>query len=99
MKIICKPRRAGKTTHIIHLAAEHDSYIVCISRSECERVAAQAESIGVNIRFPVTMEEFISWQQQAREAKSFIIDNIDAIISKMAKGTPVIAISASCQSS
>mgnify|MGYP001012134399 FL=1 len=59
MKIIYKPRQSGKTLEVIKMSAETGYRIVCHSQSECSRVFHVAQEMGLNIPFPMSIDEFI----------------------------------------
>lgn len=93
MKIICKPRRAGKTIELIKIAAEKQSYIVCLHRKECVRIADLARELGLKIQFPLTADEFIRKNYHACGIKGgFLIDNADMLLQSMTR-VPIHAIS------
>jgi len=93
VKIICRARQQGKTTEIIKIAAENFSYVVCRDYRSVERVAAQAKEMGLNIPYPITMEEFINGKFHGRGMKSIAIDNAEDILRRFAKGVPISAAS------
>lgn len=93
MEIILRPRRAGKTTEIIRKAAETFSYIVCKDREESRRVVEQAEKMGLDIPFPITVDEFIGGQFFGKGIKGFYIDNAELILERLTRGVPLKSIS------
>lgn len=93
MKIISKSRRMGKTTEIIKIAAENNSYIICPTHNDCIQIANRAREMGLDIPFPLTIDEFRNERWNAHGIKSFCVDDADKIIQMMAKGVPVTAIS------
>ena len=92
MKVICRPRQAGKTTEIIKRAADEFLYIVCINRHEVVRIAAQAKEMGLDIPFPVTIDEVLNGRMQGSRIKGFAVDNADLIIERLISG-PVRVVS------
>lgn len=92
MEIICRPRRAGKTTKLINKAADEFLYIVCHSREEANRVAAHARVIGRDIPHPLTMDELIKHSFNKEGIKGFLFDNGEAFFQRFAGSVPVKAV-------
>jgi hypothetical protein len=83
MRVICKPRRAGKTTDLIKMAAQSQAYIVVMHRREAQRIAEQAEEMGLDIRFPVTFEELLQTKMVGSFVRNIIIDNADILLERL----------------
>jgi len=92
MKIINKPRCTGKTTELIKIASEENSYIVCRHEHEARRIAEQAESMGLNINFPITFNDFIQHRFFEGGINSFLIDCADGLLQGLAGNVPIKAI-------
>lgn len=86
MKIIIRPRRAGKTYELIKLAAENNLYIVCANKSQVRDIADHAHKLGFNIPFPLSWGEFVGQQYYGKNIDGFVIDNLDMCVQSM---TPV----------
>lgn len=93
MKVIHKPRQAGKTTELIKLASQEGGYIVCHSRDEACRISKTAEESGKQILFPITYDEYLNGSFCGKNIKAFYIDNVELLLSRIARGVPVKAIS------
>jgi hypothetical protein len=93
MKVIHKPRQAGKTTALIKLASQEGGYIVCHSHNEAYRISKTAEELGKQILFPITYDEYITGSFCGKNIKAFYIDNVDFLLSMIARGVQVNAIS------
>jgi hypothetical protein len=89
--LIVRPRQGGKTTELIQLAAEHRAYIVCLNMREAQRIAGQAKKAGLDIPFPLTVEEFSRGDFYSRGIRGFLFDNLDVMLERLAHGVPVIA--------
>ena len=77
MKIIYKPRQAGKTTELIKLASKNNySLIVCHNRVEATRIFHCAKRIGYAIPMPITYYEFLDKGFYGKNIDSFLIDNV-----------------------
>lgn len=83
MKIIVRPRRAGKTYDLIKQAAEENLYIICPNRSQVHDIADQARKMELVIPFPLTWQEFIQQQYYGKHIEGFVIDNLDICIQSM----------------
>lgn len=58
-KYIIKKRGDGKTTDLIKESAEKGLYIICCNRQRVQSIVQQAQKLGYNIPFPVTLEEIL----------------------------------------
>ena len=92
-KLFVAGRGGGKTKKCIELASEHNAYIVCHSQGEAHRIAVAATAMGLDIPFPITYGEFIQGQFCGRHINGFIIDNVDMLVSYMARGVDILAMS------
>ncbi len=93
MKVIHKPRQTGKTTELIKIASQEGGYIVCHSRGEAYRISKTAEEIGKQILFPITYDEYLNGSYRGKNIKAFYIDNVEFLLSIIARGVPVKAVS------
>lgn len=92
MKLICKPRRAGKTTEAIIRAAESGAYLIVKNRAEAQRISKQAEEMNLKIRFPVTFDELLKGQMQGSFVRNVVIDNADMLLQAICPGLEIEAI-------
>lgn len=96
MKVISRPRNAGKTSELIKESAEHGYYIITMDHDSARKTVEQAAQMGLDIPFPLTYREFKNRAFYARGIKGFLVDNIDGfleqIFSDMTKGVPVEAV-------
>jgi hypothetical protein len=83
MKVIIRPRRAGKTVEAIKLAAEHGYYIVVPNQVQARDVMKRAQEMSLNIPLPITWNEFTHQQYYGRHIKGFVIDNLDMCLRSM----------------
>jgi hypothetical protein len=93
VKVIHKPSQTEKTTELIEIASQEGGYIVCHNREEAYRISKTAEEIGKQIPFPITYDEYLNGSFCGKNIKAFYIDNVDLLLSRIAKGVPVNAIS------
>lgn len=83
MQVIGGGRQSGKTTQLIQFAANNNGYIVCQSKPEAARIAAQARNMEVNINFPITYQEFIERRYNGKGVSKFHIDNADYLLQSL----------------
>jgi hypothetical protein len=87
LKII-KPRGGGKTTELIKISATNWYYIVCSSFKECTFISDQAIKMGLEIPFPITVEEMLNSRNS--NIRGFLIDNVELFLHQLSPNTPVI---------
>jgi hypothetical protein len=93
MKIIIKPTGQGKTTELIKISAEKHFHIVCHSKKECERISNSAQSMKLDIPYPITFNEFLEANYYGKGIrKGFLIDNADMLLRSISRGVPIQAI-------
>lgn len=74
-KIIVGKRRTGKTTKAIEESAKTYKYILAPNRIMAKHIFEQALDMGINIPFPVTIDEVLNKHVSHRaKEKGFIID-------------------------
>jgi hypothetical protein len=86
MRIITRSRRAGKTTEAIKLVSKTNGYLVVMNKIEAQRVAKQAEEMGLNIRFPITFSELIRDGLRGSFVRNIVIDNTDMLLEHIFPG-------------
>ena len=99
MKIIYKPRLAGKTTELIKLASKGKyKLIVCYSRQDADRIFKHSlemekrKEIKHHPPLPITYDEFLRGKYYGKNIESFLIDNAEFLITYLSKGVPIEAI-------
>ena len=83
MNKIIKGRRQGKTTELIKRSAETRTYILVANRQRVEQVFKQAQSMGLNIPYPVTVEEYMRSGFRGSFINSILIDDADDVLSQV----------------
>ena len=91
MITVIKGRREGKTTELIKMAHERGGYIVCLNRTEAQRVFEHAMELGMLIRLPITFHEFLRGDYRTKGVSEVYIDNLEIALAQMP--LPVYAIS------
>lgn len=79
MKVIFKPKEAGKTYDIIKHCAKHGGYIVCRDYTHCKRIFEMSQEMNVNIPFPLTFHEVMS-KYYGRGCNRFYKDDADEFL-------------------
>lgn len=85
MEVITGGRQSGKTTKLIHKAAEEGGYIVCRNHKACSRIADYAERIGIDIPYPITYDEFITKSYYGPGVSRLYIDGVKELIERLSK--------------
>lgn len=80
MKVIALPKGEGKTTELIKIASDGFYYMVVHSGDEAARVQKMAQSMGLDIPFPLTYNEFINKGYNRTGIRGFVIDNVDMLL-------------------
>jgi hypothetical protein len=94
MQVIARGRAMGKTTELIKLAAEKFAYIICINKQEVDRVWHQAEQMGLDIPFPLTIDQLGS-RDRSQQVNGYLVDNAELILQQIVGHRPLLAISIS----
>ena len=85
MRIIQLGRGAGKTYQLVTKAAENGGYIVCRDRVAAEMIFQQAMDRGLDIKFPITFQEFANDEYYSKGIKEFMIDDVDQLLEYIAR--------------
>ena len=93
MKIFATGRQGGKTQRAIEWAVEHDAYIVCHNKVAASQLFRRATDQGLTVHFPLTYDEFLSGSF-GPGVKSVVIENVDMLLARFARGVPVIGFTA-----
>ena len=83
MKLILAPRGGGKTTELIRIASERGGYIVCTNHREAYRITREAEAMGLNIHFPITVQELKNRRGFGPGVQEFYVDNALLILQEL----------------
>ena len=95
MEVIYKKSGTGKTTELIKMCEQDYGYIVCADMRQVKMVQQMAMEMGCKIPYPITFETFLSGKYYAPGVKKFYIDDADRLISKLARGNEVKAVTMS----
>lgn len=83
MRIIVGKPGTGKTLEAIRVAAKTSSYILTPQRSDAIRICDAAETLGLKIRNPVTLEDMLRSNNSTGFVRGLVIDDLDRIIHAM----------------
>jgi hypothetical protein len=78
MQAVIMDRGKGKTTELVKKCAEHGGYIVVRSSLACTWAVKVAESLELQIPFPLTYQELIQGQLHGKNCSPLWIDDLDA---------------------
>ena len=95
MRIIVKGKGEGKTTELIKMSVETNTYILVLNRKRQHEVARMARDLGYkNMPFPVTIEEhFRAHRSTGMINRRFLIDDADDILHALiGRDIPILAI-------
>jgi len=79
MKIVNLDRGEGKTTKAIEQAHKTGAYIICKNRNEAHYIMAMAKEKDLNIRFPITFEEFLHSGMRGSHVRNIIIEDAERL--------------------
>lgn len=94
MKIVRMNRRTGKSTELIKLSNEKWYYIICTTRQRAEYLVNQAEKIGLDIPFPITVAEL---PLKSSYIRGVIIDDVDDVLQMLIGKPPIVQSITSCE--
>jgi hypothetical protein len=90
-RLIARPQRHGKTIEAIRLAAETGAYLIVVHAQEAMRVNELAKSMNLDIRYPVTFDEFDRTRMRGSMVRNVVIDNADEFLRRMFSGLTIDA--------
>lgn len=79
MKVISRPRQAGKTYDLIKFADGKPGYIVVMNQKEARRIFDMAHEMKAKIRFPITYQDMLHNMKASFETELYI-DNIEFLL-------------------
>ena len=92
MKIIARPKGAGKTTDLIKMSAKHYYHIICRNRYEAGRIYRQARNHGLGIPHPITYTEVTSAEFHPSKIKGFLLDDLEDFLIYLLHGVIIHAV-------
>ena len=81
MQVIYKPRGTGKSTDLIKLSVETNSYILVKDRKRALDLSKMASDLGYpQMLFPITLTEYMANKMKGSHVKTILIDDADDIL-------------------
>lgn len=80
MKVIAKPRRGGKTSELIKLSAETNTYILVANKQRQKEIVRLADLMNINILYPVTVDDYMKTQFRGSFIKNILIDDAEDVL-------------------
>ena len=80
VKVFLKKRREGKTTELVKMSAETQTYILTLNRIRVEEIVKTANKLGLLIPYPITLEEYYSTKFRGSYIREILIDDADDIL-------------------
>jgi alkyl sulfatase BDS1-like metallo-beta-lactamase superfamily hydrolase len=88
VRMLILGRGDGKTKQAVQICASEGFNLVCMDRKRAKEVFDYAKSIGLNISYPLTFEDFIR-RDFPFQSRGFVIDDADMLLQKLAGKIPV----------
>lgn len=86
MKLVNRDRGLGKTTEAVKQAHRTGAYIIVKDRRRALYCMQIAEELHLNIRFPVTFEEFLHSRMRGSHVRNIVIDDADDFFLSLFRG-------------
>lgn len=85
MKIIARPRCAGKTTELLYESAKTGRYILVRNQASAKSLFDMAKRLNLNIPYPVTLKELRNEKLGGTSIyrDGLLIDNAELILKDM----------------
>ena len=88
-KIIVQGRRTGKTTKVIEESAKTSKYILVPNQRMADIIFKQALDMGINIPFPVTIDEVLNKHVSSHVKRQGVIIDEGLILLETILGTHI----------
>ena len=95
MKKIIRPRCAGKTSELIRISEQTQTYIVTPTMARASITAKMAQEQGRNIPHPVSLGEYLRSRFRDSFITHILIDDADGLLGELFKGVCIDAITMS----
>lgn len=92
MDIIIGKRGYGKTTELIRRSADENIYILTTTRQRASHIYEMAREMGLNIPYPVTMDEYLrgdKFRGSSIRRDGLLIDDADDVLQFIFAGIPI----------
>ena len=91
-KYLIGERCRGKTTRLIGRSAKEGIYILVANKEMVRCVADQAKEMGLDIPFPVTLDEYLrgnKFQGSSIRRGGLLIDDLGMVLNQLFGGIPI----------
>lgn len=92
MKVIMLERGKGKTTELVKISAETQTYILTATKQNVEHICQIADDLGLNIPYPITVNEYLNGKLRGSFIKNILIDNADCVLQSIFNTVQIDAI-------
>ena len=92
MKKIIRPRQSGKTSELIRMSEQTQTYIVTPTMARAKITAQMAQELGHNIPFPVSLAEYLRSGFRGTFIKHILIDDADDVLQELFREVQIDAI-------
>lgn len=92
MKKIIKGSGEGKTKELIQLSHDTNTYILVTDRSRQREVFKFAHDLGIDILFPVTVEDYLKTKFRGSFINHILIDDADEVLKVVFSNVEIDAI-------
>ena len=92
MNVVIGERCSGKTTRLIERSAKEGIYILAPTKNMARCIADQAKEMGLDIPFPVTLDEYLrgnKFQGSSIRRDGLLIDDLDMVLHLLFRGIPI----------
>ena len=92
MNIVIGERCSGKTTRLIERSAKEGIYILVANKEMARCIVDQAKEMGLEIPFPVTLDEYLrgnKFQGSSIRRDGLLIDDLDMVLHQLFGGIPI----------
>ena len=92
MNVVIGKRCSGKTTRLIERSAKEGIYILVATKNMARCIADQAKKMGLEIPFPVTLDEYLrgnKFQGSSIRRDGLLIDDLDMVLHQLFGGIPI----------
>ena len=92
MEKIILPKGAGKTTKLIQMSHDTWTYILVANEKRQKYLATFAKELGINIPYPVTLENYMGAGFRNSSIKKILIDDADDVLRTLFGNLEIVAI-------
>lgn len=83
MKIIYEKRGTGKTSKLIQMSHDMNTYILTVNQKRAALIAKMAHEMGIAIPYPVTVDDYMRCRFRGSFIKDILIDDADDVLKQI----------------